>query len=233
MKKTHNFGTLIVFLSLSDASHLLRCKLLIPLLMMLAITTIAVAQDDSASVDGRGGTFPYITLTLDGNQYVFRRGVLTTTTRRPGDYKLIINVLQNNWFRRYFDPIAFTQDVDLSIDSIVVAYSTNGGQNWQSRGGIRGLGNTGTYVVNFNLPSSGLLFIGAFIGDIPSGFGNLILETGNVRVQFSSDGSPLAPNFTNLAATAPDQFGYRYPSLTWTNPNTDAGQLTNVRIYRR
>ncbi len=201
--------------------------------MLTTLSTTATAQDDFASVDGRGGTFPYITLTLDGNQYVFRRGILTTTSRRAGDYRLTVNVLQNDWFRRYYDPIAFTQDVNLSIDSIVVAYSTDGGQTWTSRGGIRGLGNSGVYMVNFNLPSNGRLFIGAFIGDIPNAFGNLILETGNVRVQFSSDGAPQAPTITNLIATTPDQFGYRYPLLTWTNPTNDAGQLTNVRIYRR
>ncbi len=231
MKNISHCGTLVV--SLSDASHLLRCKTTALLLMLLVLSTSATAQDDFVTVDGRGGTFPYITLTINGNQQVFRRGLLTNTTRRAGEYRLTINVLQNDWFRRYFDPIAFTQDISLRIDSIVVAFSTNNGQSWSFIRGIGGIGSSGTYVVSFNLPSNSQLFVGAFIGDIPIGFGNLILETGNVRVQFLSDGAPAAPTLNSVVATLPDQFGYRYPNLIWTNPTNDAGQLTNVKIYRR
>jgi len=76
-----------------------------------------------------------------------------------------------------------------------------------------------------------LIYVQSF-WDVPGSFLGFVSGTGTTGT-LKVDGASAAPTLNSIVATSPDQFGYRYPNLTWTNPDNDAGQLTNVKIYRK
>ncbi|MFQ3608084.1 MAG: T9SS type A sorting domain-containing protein [Chloroherpetonaceae bacterium] len=206
--------------------------------MMLAITTTATAQDATLNfnyVSTGSGAGTYTVLGDNFNQPFFSDCALQTVSLRAGSYTVSARLTRNNRIAQ-----SNFGNFPATVSYIKVAvrdtFNISGDPSpWLLRATLaeRPIDTGLTFTGSVDVPAGGqvLIYIQSF-WDVPGSFLGFVSGTGTTG-NFRVDGAPRAPNFTNLAATAPDQFGYRYPSLTWTNPNTDAGQLTNVRIYRR
>ncbi len=220
-------------LSLSDAARLQRCKILIPLLMMLATTTTAVAQDASLSFNYTNtgqGSGNYTVLGDMFNQPFFADCALQTVPLRAGTYKVSARLTRNNRIAR-----SSFGNLPATVSYIKVATKETAQSDWILRDTLAespvDTGVTFTGTVEIHAGGQILIYIQSF-WDVPGSFLGFVNGTGTTGT-FRVDGAPQAPTITNLIATAPDQFSLRYPQLTWINPTNDAGQLTNVRIYRR
>ncbi len=204
---------------------------------MLATTTTAVAQDATLNfnyVNTGPGAGTYTVLGDNFNQPFFADCALQTVPLRAGTYTVSARLTRNNRIAR-----SNFGNFPATVSYIKVAVrgssSPSNPEPWFLRDTLAEPPvDTGvTFIGTVDVPAGGqvLIYIQSF-WDVPGSFLGFVSGTGTTGM-FRVDGAPSAPVLNDVVATTPDQFSLRYPLLTWTNPNTDAGQLTNVRIYRR
>lgn len=201
--------------------------------MLLTLSTTVTAQDATLNfnyVDAGSGAGAYTVLGDNFNQPFFSDCALQTVALRAGSYRVSARLTRNNRIAR-----SSFGNVPATVSYIKVATRETESSAWILRDTLAEAPvDTGvTFSGSVNVPAGGqiLIYIQSF-WDVPGSFLGFLSGTGTTGT-FRVDGAPSAPALNEVVATPPDQFGYRYPLLTWTNPTNDAGQLTNVRIYRR
>jgi hypothetical protein len=210
--------------------------------MLLALSTTATAQDTTLNfnyVDTGPGAGTYTVLGDYFNQPFFADCALQTTSLRAGSYRVSARLTRNNRTARWRPTGSQTVlNIPATVSYIKVATrdtSIGSPAPWILRDTLAespvDTGVTFTGSVNVSPGGQILIYIQSF-WDVPGSFLGFVSGTGTTGT-FRVDGAPAAPTLNSIVATPPDQFGYRYPNLTWINPRNDAGTLTNVRIYRR
>lgn len=203
------------------------------LLMLLTRSTTATAQDATLNfnyVNTGQGAGTYTVLGDNFNQPFFSDCALQTAPLRAGSYTVSVRLTRNNRIAR-----SNFGNFPATVSSIKVATREDSLSAWFLRDtlAISPVDTGITFIGSVDVSPGGqiLIYIQSF-WDVPGSFLGFVSGTGTTGT-FRVDGAPAAPLLSSVVATPPDQFSLRYPLLTWTNPNNDAGQLTNVRIYRR
>lgn len=201
--------------------------------MLLTRSTTATAQDATLNfnyVNTGSGSGTYTVLGDNFNQSFFSDCALQTITLRPGSYTVSARLTRNNRIAR-----SSFGNLPATVSFIKVATREDTLSAWILRDTLAispvdtGVAFTGS--VNVSPGGQILIYIQSY-WDVPGSFLGFVSGTGTTGA-FGVDGAPAAPLLSSVVATPPDQFSLRYPLLTWTNPDNDAGQLANVRVYRR